>query len=83
MSLYSITIPSDAPLWARQLQVSLNSVLNRVEADMKPKRLRKADLPTDGSERIAIVIDEIGGEVLASFDSTGIWRRATDRAVVS
>lgn len=80
---YQILVPSDAPLWARQLQAAFNDVLTRIEADMKPRRIAVAQLPTDGSERIAIVTDEVGGEVLAFFDSAGAWRRSTDRAVVS
>lgn len=80
---YQVTISSDAPLWARQLQAIFNDILTRIEADMKPRRIPKAQLPTDGSERLAIVPDDVGGEVLAFFDSAGAWRRVTDRAVVS
>lgn len=83
MARYSIIIPADAPIWARQLQASFNNALIQIEIDMLPPYLRKAALPTDGSRRLAIVTDEAGGEVLAFFDSAGAWRRVTDRAVVS
>ena len=63
--------------------VQFNGVLARIAADMRPPYLPKAQLPTDGSIRLAIVTDEAGGEVLAFFDSAGAWRRVTDRATVS
>lgn len=83
MSRYSIIIPGDAPVWMHRMSAMFNGTFARVEADMKPKHLPKAQLPLDGSERLAIVTDESGGEVLAFFDSAGIWRRVTDRATVS
>jgi len=43
-----------------------------------------ATLPSGaGKTTIVLVTDEAGGEVLAFNDSTGAWRRLTDRAVVS
>lgn len=78
MPRYSVINPADP-----MLAVELNSILSRIEADMKPQYLTKANLPTDGSIRTAIVTDEVGGEVLAFFTSTNQWRRVTDRAVVS
>lgn len=83
MSRYTIVIPGDAPPWAQQMQAAFNGVLARIEADMRPKYRVLAELPADGSERLAIVTDEAGGEVLAFFDGAGVWRRSTDRAVVS
>lgn len=65
------------------LSAELNSLLTRIEADMKPPYYAKASLPTDGSIRTAIVTDEAGGEVMAFFTSSNQWRRVTDRAVVS
>ncbi len=83
MSRYQIVVPSDAPLWAQQMQVQFNDVLARIGHDAKPKYFSKTDLPTDGSIRLAIVTNEVGGEVLAFLDSVGAWRRVTDRTVVS
>jgi hypothetical protein len=83
VSRYTILIPAGAPGWAQQLQAAFNSTLTRIEVDMRPKYLALAELPTDGSERLAIVTDEAGGEVLAFLDTAGAWRRCTDRAVVS
>ena len=83
MSRYRVIVPSDAPPWALQMQAQFNDVLGRIERDAKPKYLLKADLPTDGSIRLAIVTDEVSGEVLAFLDSANAWRRATDRLVVS
>lgn len=80
---YAVIIPADAPAWAQQLQVSFNSAFARISLDMSPPRLAKAALPTDDSIRLAIVTDEVGGEVLAFLDSAGAWRRVTDRNVVS
>jgi hypothetical protein len=80
---YQVVIPSDAPIWAQQLQASFNSVFQRIYLDMRPPFLTVATLPTDGSIRLAIVTDEAGGEVLAFLDSAGAWRRVTDRNVVS
>jgi hypothetical protein len=82
MSRYTVVVPSDAPTWAQQLETDLNRALSLIRLDLKPKRFLKADLPTDDSERLAIVTDESGGTVLAFFDGVA-WRRATDRAVVS
>lgn len=83
MSRYGIIIPSDAPVWAQRLQAQLSNVLRRIATDMRPKLRAKATLPADGSERLAIVTDEAGGEVLAYLGSDGQWRRVTDNAVVS
>ena len=79
---YRFTIPSDAPVWARQMEAQLNGVLIRIARDQKPPRYEVADLPTDDSIRLAIVTNEVGGTTLAFFDGTN-WRRAQDRAVVS
>lgn len=80
---YAIVIPTDAPLWAQQIQAQINNALNRISLDTKPKRLALAELPTDDSIRLAIVTNEAGGEVLAFLDSALVWRRVTDRAIVS
>lgn len=82
MSRYTIVIPSDAPPWAQRLQADFNRVFSQIESDRRTPRLAKADLPEDGSQTLAIVLDEVGGAVLAFFDGT-VWRRVTDRAVVS
>lgn len=83
MSRYAVVFPAGAPLWAQQMQAQFNDVLNRIPADLKPKFYTVAALPRDGSERLAIVTNEVGGEVLAFFTSASEWRRVTDRAVVS
>jgi hypothetical protein len=83
VSRYTIIIPVGAPPWAMHLQAQFNDAFNRIAIDIKPRRIMKAALPTDDSERIAIVPDEVGGEVLAFFDSAGVWRRTTDLATVS
>jgi len=81
-SRYNLVIDASAPPWAQQMQVDINRTLLAIQLDMKPKRIAKVDLPVDGSERLAIVTDEVGGAVLAFFDDTD-WRRVTDRAVVA
>jgi hypothetical protein len=78
-----VVVGGEAPLWAQQLENSINAAIQSVQQAIKPPYIAKANLPTSGSIRLAIVTDEAGGEVLAFFDSTGAWRRATDRAVVS
>lgn len=79
---YAITVDTSAPAWARRFADDLDAILTRVRLDLKPKRFAKASLPTDDSERVAIVTDESGGIVLAFFDGSD-WRRVTDRAVVT
>lgn len=83
MARYSIIIPAGAPLWAQQLQAPLNALFARIEADMRPPYLLKAQLPTDGSIRRATVLDAVGGETPAFLDSVGVWRRSGDLTVVS
>jgi hypothetical protein len=83
LSRYNLVLGADAPPWAQALQADLNNILLRIRADMRPKYIAKANLPTDGSERLAIVTDEAGGEVLAFFTTATEWRRVTDRAIVS
>jgi hypothetical protein len=82
VSRYTIVVPSDAPEWAQRLETDLNRALSLIRLDLKPKRFAKVDLPTDDSERLAIVTDEAGGTVLAFFDGSQ-WRRVQDLAVVS
>jgi hypothetical protein len=82
LARYRVTIPADAPAWARQLETQVNNILIRIARDMKAPRHTVADLPTDDSIRLAIVIDEAGGVTLAFFDGSD-WRRVQDRAVVS
>jgi hypothetical protein len=78
-----VVVGGEAPLWAQQLENSINAALQSVQMAIKPPRIAKANLPTSDSIRLAIVTDEVGGEVLAFLDSAGAWRRATDRAIVS
>lgn len=82
MSRYTIVIPSDAPPWAQRLQADFNRVFSQVESDQRTPMFAKANLPADGSKTLAIVSDEAGGVVLAFYDGA-VWRRATDRAIVS
>jgi hypothetical protein len=82
VSRYEVIIGSDAPPWAERLQVDFNRVFTAIANDLATKTLVKASLPTDGSQTLAIVSDEVGGSVLAFFDGVS-WRRVTDRAVVS
>lgn len=81
-SRYNIVIDGSAPVWARRLATDLQRVLTQVATDRKPKTLAVADLPTDGSESLAIVSDEVAGVTLAFFDGSD-WRRVQDTAVVS
>jgi hypothetical protein len=78
----SIVIDANAPFWAQRLAVDLQNALTSLANGIGPSTILKANLPTNGTERIAIVPDEAGGTVLAFFDGTD-WRRVTDRAVVS
>lgn len=82
MSRYTIVIPSDAPPWAQRLQADFNRVFAQIEGDLRTPALAKANLPTDGSKTLAIVLDEAGGAVLAFYDGA-VWRRVTDRAIVT
>jgi hypothetical protein len=71
------------PAALQQLQTDINRALAEIRALIAPPQLAKAKLPTDGSIRLAIVTDEVGGEVLAYFTSAKTWKRVTDAAVVS
>jgi hypothetical protein len=82
MSRYNIVIPSDAPPWAQRLQADFNRVFSQIESDRRIPRLTKAALPEDDSQTLAIVLDDVGGVVLAFFDGAA-WRRVTDRAVIT
>ncbi len=78
-----VVVDGSAPLWGQQLENSLNAALARLELAIKPPYLLKGQLPTSDAIRLAIVTDEVGGEVLAFRDSAGAWRRVSDRSVVS
>lgn len=83
MSVPKIAIGS-GPGWPQQLQADLNKIFALLSAaDNRPPRYVKANLPKDDSIRLAIVTDEVGGETLAFFTSTNVWKRVTDNAVVS
>lgn len=79
---YGVVIDSGAPSWAQRLATDINRALAQIAADRKPRTFAKADLPSDGSEGLAIVSDEVGGSTLAFFDGAA-WRRAQDRVIVS
>jgi len=81
-SRYGVTIDGSAPLWAQRMATDLQRVLTQIATDLKPKTFAKADLPSDGSEGLAVVSDEAGGATLAFFDGSA-WRRVQDRNVVS
>lgn len=66
-----------------QIEEEVNRRLGELSARIQPPLLTKAELPTRGSLRLAICTDEAGGEVLVFRDSSDVWRRVTDRAVVS
>ncbi len=78
-----VVVDGSAPLWGQQLENSLNAALTRLELAIKPPYFVKAALPVSDAIRVAIVTDEVGGEVLAFRDSAGAWRRVTDRAIVT
>lgn len=82
MSRYNVVIPTDAPPWAQRLQADFNRVFAQIEGDLRTPTLSKANLPTDGTRTLAMVPDEAGGAVLAFYDGA-VWRRVTDRAIVT
>lgn len=81
-SRYGVTVDSSAPAWAQRFATDLQRVLTQISTDRMPPTLAVADLPTDGSEGLAVVSDEVGGVTLAFFDGSQ-WRRVQDRAVAS
>lgn len=79
---FRVVIPGDAPPWAQALEAELNAALVKVARAINPPFFTVAQLPTNGSIRLAIATDEAGGAVLVFFDGTN-WRRVTDRAIAS
>jgi hypothetical protein len=82
VSRYNVVIPSDAPPWAQRLQADFNRVFSQIESDLRTPTVVKDNLPTNGTQTLAIVPDEAGGVVLAYYDGAS-WRRVTDRAIVT
>lgn len=80
------TSPAAIQQWARQLSQQVERVLNGLVADINASPVRAytvSALPSPiETKRIILVLDEVGGAVLAFNDGTD-WRRVTDRAIVS
>lgn len=83
MSRYHVAAGADATPAVQRLAGDVSRAFSLLDANSKARRFAKAALPTDDSVRVAIVTDDVGGEVLAFFTSAGEWRRSTDRALVS
>jgi len=79
---YNLIAPGNAGPDLQAIITDLNAILARVQGDMKPPRLAKANLPTDDSIRLAIVTDEAGGTTLAFWNGSA-WKRVQDLATVS
>ncbi len=82
----AITVPSDAPPWARAMADDISREL-RARTRGFPVALAsfvKTDLPdaTRWTGSWIFVTDDVGGSIPAFSDGTN-WRRATDRAVIS
>jgi hypothetical protein len=81
-----VTVPADAPQWARQLADDVTREL-RARARGFPVMLAqfpKADLPDPARWGYSwiYVTDDVGGAVPAFSDGIA-WRRVTDRNVIS
>lgn len=80
------TSPAGIQQWARQLSQQVERLMNGIVADINASPVRAYTVDTLPSptetKRIIYVIDETGGAVLA-FNDGQVWRRCTDRAVVS
>lgn len=84
MAKKPIVVDAAAPAWAHKLVADVSAAFDMADIERRAKSLAKADLPTDGSETMAIVTDEasLSTPVLAYFDGAR-WRRVTDGGVVT
>lgn len=80
------TSPRGLSAWAGALVLTVQGVINRLSVDVQLGRVRTYEVSSlpdaSGPCRIIFVSDETGGGVLA-FNDGQVWRRCTDRAVVS
>ena len=80
------TSPAGIQRWARQVSQQVEKFLNGLVADINASPVRAYTVSTLPSptetKRVILVLDEVGGAVLAFNDGVD-WRRVTDRAVVS
>ena len=84
-------LPADAPVWAKQLVLSLQRNLAELDARkqgtyqlLRPVSLTVADLPTLSATETAIAYcsDETGGGTLVLWDGSN-WKRVQDLATAS
>jgi len=80
------TSASEIQQWARQVSQAVEKTLAGLVADINMSPVRAYTVsalpsPTE-TKRVIFVSDETGGAVLA-FNDGQVWRRVTDRAVVS
>ncbi len=65
------------------MQAQFNDVLSRIAIDMRPRHIPQAELPTDDSERLALVTNGSGDAELAYFDRiNAVWRWVSDQSVI-
>lgn len=82
-----VTVPRDAPAWARALADDVTAHFDRMAARGFPVRMPsypKADLPSAAAypNTWIYVADDVGGATPAFSDGV-VWRRTSDRAVIA
>lgn len=78
---FRVVISGEAPAWGQHLATDINGVLSRIAVALRPKRLNTTSLPTDDSERIAIVPDATTGK-LQYYDGAA-WTAAQNYSAVT
>lgn len=60
---FRVVVAAAAPPWAAHLATDINAALSKIALAIRPKRLTTSQLPTDDSERVAIVTDAATGKL--------------------
>lgn len=69
---YQVTINGTSPEM-QDLSTQINGAFTQIRTDMKTPQFVRADLPTDGSERVAIVTDD--SPVSFNFWDGAAWQK--------